>query len=339
MTADIGGSKARVAVFAGPIGRSHRQRDNEERRFQNPGKNRPIQVDDNATPLLVGLWDDEDPSQDQTILSVAEIDRRIGRRTRFSVFTPLETLRDASRSGWAEVRSDSDERIICFQMSELADFLQLYLSADAGEGQVLVPALQREASRVGLEVAEIVAVLREERTIRGAQGRTGLAAGVLQAIYEQTGRPFLLASLPTPATTREALQSLWYLQTAAEALGVSILPASSYDAFARTQTLTIEEWPRHGAIARMHGGWIEACETAGLEAPERSRQELRYPAQRCREFLDRYIEYCVATWVQPSSSGYLAWRAGNGGPSLPQVEAELGPIDEQIRHALNRHDG
>ena len=341
MTTNVTGRSVKLAIFLGPIGLSHRNRDDEERRFQNPGQGRPILLPDGAVPLLVGIWaEDEAGELAEPVLSVADVYRRVDRQTRFSVFTPLDTLREALGYGWAETRSDTGERLTCFRLSEVRDFLTRHIPLALGDtftGNGLARPLERELASAGLTEQQVLEDLRQTRVMSRAAARTGLAEGVLHAIYEQNGRPFLLARLPSPKSVEEIVRSLWYLQSAAEHLGVSTLPASHYDRFARNQNLTVEQWPRSAAIRRMHGGWNEACDAAGLEPSGRSPQ-VRFPAHRCRQFIDRYVSECVSTQVEPSGSGFLSWRAENGGPSISQIEYELGPMDEQLRSALNRVD-
>ena len=51
----VPGSQLRIAAHVGPIGFSHRGRDDVERRFQNPGKRR-MSEPPGFYPLLLGLW-------------------------------------------------------------------------------------------------------------------------------------------------------------------------------------------------------------------------------------------------------------------------------------------
>jgi hypothetical protein len=56
----VDGTAVPVALFAAPVGLSHRNRDEVERRFQNPGGDRPIiDVRPGRDPLLLGLWEDD----------------------------------------------------------------------------------------------------------------------------------------------------------------------------------------------------------------------------------------------------------------------------------------
>lgn len=341
MSTSIAADEVRLAVFLGPIGLSHRKRDDDERRFQNPGQGRPILIPEGTVPLLVGVWSSDEAGElPEPVLSVADVHRRAGRETRFSVFTPFDTLRQALDCGWAETRSDTGERLVCFRLSELSEFLSRHVPAELGlerDKTEIAGALRRELGRSGLTENEALEYLRRCRVLSKAAEATGLAEGVLQAIYEQRGRPFLLTRPALPTTLQEVTQSILFMQRAAEELDVTSLTASAYDRFARNQNLTIELWPRSAAMKGMHGGWAEACEAAGLDGTSRA-VERRYPAQRCREFIDRYVTDRVEKQLEPSRSGYLLWRAENGGPSISQLEVGLGPMDDQIRSALNRVD-
>lgn len=108
---------APVALFAAPVGLSHRDRDDVERRFQNPGGGRPIvQSNPPALPLLLGLWEsDPDPRLPVTrpLLVSADPIRRIGRTTRFSVFVSVGSLRAALATGWSQDENALGETIRC----------------------------------------------------------------------------------------------------------------------------------------------------------------------------------------------------------------------------------
>src|SRR5215203_734614 len=73
-----GDPSLRVAVHFGPVGLSHRQRDDRERRFQNPGQNRPLSDAVGAVPLLVGLWEEGGAR----VLVAMDASRRMARKTR-----------------------------------------------------------------------------------------------------------------------------------------------------------------------------------------------------------------------------------------------------------------
>src|ERR1700734_3036482 len=79
----VEGASLPVSLFAGSVGLSHRDRDDIERRFQNPGQNRPIVTLEDRYPLLVGLFED-DPELEtpRPLLVQADPVRRVGRVTR-----------------------------------------------------------------------------------------------------------------------------------------------------------------------------------------------------------------------------------------------------------------
>src|SRR3954453_3070405 len=56
----VEGVAVHVALFVGAVGLSHRGRDQIERRFQNPGQDRPIIEIPGREPLLLGLWETDE---------------------------------------------------------------------------------------------------------------------------------------------------------------------------------------------------------------------------------------------------------------------------------------
>lgn len=113
-----------VTIWIGPIGDSHRGRDGVERRFQNPGGNRPIWLDTQRQPLLLGLWDvGQGGPVEQPVIVAADPRRRAGRTTRFSVFVNLTALTAASSAGWAEHRNDDGELLRYTVPERLPDLL------------------------------------------------------------------------------------------------------------------------------------------------------------------------------------------------------------------------
>jgi hypothetical protein len=114
-----------VAAYIGPIGHSQRGRDDVERRFQNPGKNRPIVEIPGELGLLLGLYEG-----DGTHLLVGmDVEKRLGRETRQSLFMPLHLLRSADAWGWAEHFSDAGEKLIAFHPRLLPIYIELRKSA------------------------------------------------------------------------------------------------------------------------------------------------------------------------------------------------------------------
>jgi hypothetical protein len=103
-----------VSLFVGPVGLSHRGRDEVERRFQNPGQNRPIAHLEDRYPLLIGLFEEDSQLEvPRPLLVQADPHRRVSRMTRFSIFVSVAALRRATATGWSEDITDSGEVIRC----------------------------------------------------------------------------------------------------------------------------------------------------------------------------------------------------------------------------------
>jgi hypothetical protein len=111
----VDGVSRPVALYLGLVGLSQRGRDDLERRFQNPGSDRPILEVPGRDLLLLGVWE-EDTQIDmgRPVLVSADPVHRIGLMTRYSVFVSLAMLRHALASGWAEDESSSGESMRCF---------------------------------------------------------------------------------------------------------------------------------------------------------------------------------------------------------------------------------
>jgi hypothetical protein len=109
-----------AAAHLGPIGLSHRDRDDVERRFQNPGKGRPMSSPKGYLPILLGIWE----QGAQPVLVGMEAEARLGRSTRQSLFIPLWLLEQAAASGWSEHHSTSGELIIGFHPALLPAYIE-----------------------------------------------------------------------------------------------------------------------------------------------------------------------------------------------------------------------
>lgn len=142
-----------VALFVGSVGLSHRNRDDIERRFQNPSNRHPIVLSEGRLPLLLGLWsDDPKESVQQPVLVAADAVARAGRETRFSVFARLQTLKNAIERGWAEDESAIGESIYCFHPALLPAYVAMLRSATFLPGPAL--AVIADASGLGLHPAD-----------------------------------------------------------------------------------------------------------------------------------------------------------------------------------------
>jgi hypothetical protein len=131
-----------LAAHVGEIGLSHRDRDNVERRFQNPGKGRPMSAPDGAFPVLLGLW--EGPRG--PLLVGMEATVRMSRETRQSLFIPLSLLERAEVSGWAEQISGSGELLIAFHPA----LLPVYVEARRAEVALPTQEMADIAEAAGL---------------------------------------------------------------------------------------------------------------------------------------------------------------------------------------------
>lgn len=127
-TLNVGSEPTPLALFVAPIGLSHRDRDDTERRFQNPG-NVPIVNVPGRYSILVGLWTgDEHLEARRPVVALAEASRRDdGRETRWSVFLQVEALLSAANTGWAVDVSSSGERMLYAHPSLLPVAIETYL--------------------------------------------------------------------------------------------------------------------------------------------------------------------------------------------------------------------
>jgi putative restriction endonuclease len=125
-TLDLNGDHLQVNLFAGPVTGSSRGRDAAERRFQNPGSNRPIVLDPGRYPLLLGLLERDPALQiDKPLLVRADPLRRASLITRYSIFTSVSSLMEASTTGWSQHVNTSGETIHSF----VAQLLPVVVSA------------------------------------------------------------------------------------------------------------------------------------------------------------------------------------------------------------------
>lgn len=114
-------SPTQVSLHVGPVGLTQRERDAIERRFQNPGSNRPITALPHTTALLIGVFTENNSS----VLVGMNASSRLGRTTRFSLFMPLWALRAGINCGWIEHYNSAGEKIHIFRPNLLPIFLEL----------------------------------------------------------------------------------------------------------------------------------------------------------------------------------------------------------------------
>lgn len=187
-----------VSLFAAPIGTSARNKDDTERRFQNPGSDRPMVFPEDHLPMYVGLWvQDRYVNVQHPVIVSAEVLKRAGAKTRASVFPQLSALMRASLEGSAEHRH-GDELLFYMWPAFLS------VAAQARDEGVAVPAREitqaTEAAGISSESTEEDAVERVRklgsRLIRDAKFRRevmdaygwrcalcGLSAGLVEAAH------------------------------------------------------------------------------------------------------------------------------------------------------------
>ena len=164
-----------MAVYVGVFGESHRGRDQVERRFQNPDKNRPLLPDENRLPVLLGLAPGEDVAAD--VLVGYEAQRRLGRSTRYSLFAPIDLLEEAQGEGWKEHVTTSGERIIAFRPGELDRYCAYRLDTGDGEPTEGGSEMKSDSRPVTEADLESLAALIGE-SVEGLMERTAEKLGV-----------------------------------------------------------------------------------------------------------------------------------------------------------------
>ena len=127
-TVTISSGPLPVAVYAGVIGGSQRGRNDEERRFQNPAGDRPIEYFPDRLPLLIGLWPGAE--NEPHVLAGFDPTTRFGKRTRQSFFVPLTLLTLAQQLGWQSHCTGSGETLVAFRIDELPRYCAFRLGPD-----------------------------------------------------------------------------------------------------------------------------------------------------------------------------------------------------------------
>lgn len=137
-----------VALYVSQVGRSHRDRDTVERRFQNPAGDTPLVLAPGRVPVLIGLWDDDPiiPLSGPVVVTADPFRRADGRTTRWSVFAPLATLMSAATTGWDTHVSDSGELIRCLHPA----LLPAAIAADAAGAEPDADQVRTAADASGL---------------------------------------------------------------------------------------------------------------------------------------------------------------------------------------------
>lgn len=133
----------RVAAHVAPVGGGGRPgREAKERRFQNPGKGKPLQAPKNTLPSLLGLWDSEEEDSQPVLVGMEVNEDRLTKQTRQSYFVPLQTLLEAQAFGWAEHTSASAEEIFAFHPPLLPVYLEARLAEISNLGREMASIAQ-----------------------------------------------------------------------------------------------------------------------------------------------------------------------------------------------------
>jgi putative restriction endonuclease len=173
----LGEPPLRLALHVAPVGFSHRKRDHAERRFQNPGKDRPLRGGGSAIPLLVGLW----AEGGQPVLVAMDPARRMDRQTRQSLFIRLSELENARTRGWSEYTNAAGEHIYLFHPALFFAYVRLHTS----ENRVTDIELQDLAAVSGLMDGARGAEERVRRVSSVLARRAAFASEVLDAYGRQ----------------------------------------------------------------------------------------------------------------------------------------------------------
>ncbi|GAA1028176.1 hypothetical protein GCM10009557_12280 [Virgisporangium ochraceum] len=200
-----------VDVYAAPVGLSHRNRDDIERRFQNPGSGRPITPADGRHPLLLGLWED-DPhlAVEHPVLACADPTLR-GRATRVSVFVTVAALLEASERGWSTYVSNSGETIRCIR----PELLPTSVEADLAGVAPPTAMVQNAVLASGLaETEDPAAAERARRATTSLVRASGFSRRVLSAYKMRCAMCGLGAGLAEgahilPASAPGARDEVW----------------------------------------------------------------------------------------------------------------------------------
>ncbi|MGW4928612.1 HNH endonuclease [Agromyces sp. NPDC004153] len=176
-----------TAIYVGEVHGTHRGNP-AERRFQNPGRDRPILEYRDRVTVLLGLWDeDDDLSVPAPVLVLPEPERRIGRDTRWSMFVSIATLLRAAENGWATKITASDEHLVCFHPELLPLAIASLIARvhpDEREVQTAVRATGHLNTRRPTAAGRVGSAIRLRRAVSALIRDTWFSGDVLDA-YER----------------------------------------------------------------------------------------------------------------------------------------------------------
>lgn len=173
---DVPGGPVPALLHVGPITLSQRERDDVERRFQNPGSNRPVEEEPAHLSLLLGL----DTSASPAVIVGFDAYKRLGATTRFSLFMPVHLLETARQTGWAEHFSDSGERIVAF----VPALLPTYVEAVAAGVHVDPAEVQRVTEASGMLMDPTAGNVERARATASRLIRDERFSGAVRAAYD-----------------------------------------------------------------------------------------------------------------------------------------------------------
>lgn len=195
------GETRKLALFVSAVGRSHRNRDNVERRFQNPAGSAPIQDVPGYESVLLALWSsDELVHVRRPIVVVADAERRAGRETRWSVFLSLSALVEAVDAGWSSHTNDTGETIRYMAPELLPVAVEAALAGTRPNDRDIYRAVAElgitprsylggrdDSERIRRSVSQLVRDSRFSGRVLSAYGRTcsmcDLGLGLVQAAH------------------------------------------------------------------------------------------------------------------------------------------------------------
>lgn len=144
----VGGERIDLALFVSTVGLSGRERDNVERRFQNPAGGIPLESVVGRVSILLGVWEsDEYVRVDHMVIAIADAERREGRSTRWSVFLSVDALTEALAIGWSGTTNSSGEKIYY----TLPALLPIAIAAISARAEPDENAIYRALSGLGID--------------------------------------------------------------------------------------------------------------------------------------------------------------------------------------------
>jgi hypothetical protein len=165
-----------VAVHAGHFAeRSYRERDDLERRMQNPGQDHPVTKVRGAVSTIVGLWDEET----KPLLVAFDAPPRLGKTTRQSFFVALPHLRTAARQGWTSYRTGSGEEVFAFWPEMLPAYVEMLSTGARLEADAVSSIIT--AAGLGTAGEELTAAERVRRATTALVRRAAFSREVLEA--------------------------------------------------------------------------------------------------------------------------------------------------------------